>query len=168
MNILMIILRLIHVLSGVFWAGSTFVFVTHIAPTVKATGAEGQKFMAHLAGQGKISNALMIAGGLVLLSGWTMYFLQGWQLAYKTASGIVLGLGVILGTLVFMHGAFVQRRATMDLARLGAQVAASGGPPSPDQAAELGRLAGKIERNGIILAYLLGITVICMGVFQYL
>ena len=168
MDLTMIILRLIHVLSGVFWAGTTFVLVSHVSPAVKATGPEGQKFMQHLAGQGQITNALLITGLLTLLSGWTMYFVQNWQSAYNTAGGVVLGLGAVLGSSAFLHGAFVQRKLTITAAGLGKQVATAGGPPTPDQAAEMGRLAAKIQRNGTVLAYILGITVICMATFQYL
>ena len=167
MNVLMIILRLTHVLAGVFWAGATFVFASHVTPAVKATGPEGQKFMAYLSGKGKISNALGIAGILVVLSGLTMYFLNRWHLN-TSLSGIALTLGAVLGLAAFFHGLFVQRKAIENMKALGMQIAAAGGPPSPEQTSEMGRLAGKIERNGIILSYTLGVTVILMGIFQYL
>lgn len=167
MDILMIILRVIHVLSGVFWVGTTFVFASHITPAVKATGTEGQRFMQHLSGQGKISNALGLAGILVVVTGWWMYFGQGWQLQGNTTNGVVLGFGAIIGTLGFLHGAFVQRKAISGLTALAKQVAAAGGPPSPEQAAELGKLSGKVERNGRLLAYLLALAVAAMGTFQY-
>ena len=167
MNILMIVLRLVHVLSGVFWAGATFVFASHVTPAVKATGPEGQKFMAHLSGRGRISDALGITGALVVISGLTMYFLNRWHLN-TTLSGIALTLGALLGLAAFLHGAFVQRRAIDSMKTIGMEVAASGGPPSPEQMEMMGKLAGKIERNGTILAYTLGVTVILMGIFQYL
>jgi hypothetical protein len=167
MDILMIILRLTHVLSGVFWAGATFVLASHVTPAVAATGTEGQKFMQHLAGKGKISNALGITGILAMVSGWWMYFGQSWQLQYNSANGVVLGLGAIMGTLAFFHGAFVQRKATTELSAMGMQIASSGGPPTPDQAAAMGRLAGKVTRNGQILAYILALTVAAMASFQY-
>lgn len=167
MNIVMVILRLIHVLAGVFWAGATFVMASHISPTVRASGTEGQKFMQNLAGKSNISNALGLTGTLTLLSGLIMYGLQGWETRLNTPAGIVLTLGVVLGTGAFFHGLFVQRKAIKEMQTLGASIAAAGGPPTPDQAARLGTLSEKINRNGIMLAYLLGVTVILMGVFQY-
>lgn len=168
MDVWMVILRLIHVLSGVFWAGATIVFASHITPSVKATGEAGQKFMGYLSGKAKISNALGIAGTLALLSGLTMYVMQGWENRLDTASGIGLTIGVILGAGAYFHGLFVQRKAILGMQSLGMQIAASGGPPSPDQAAAMGKLAGKVERNGVILAYVLALTVVLMGTFQYL
>ena len=167
MNTLMIVLRLIHVLSGVFWAGATFVFASHVTPAIKATGPEGQKFMAHLSGKGRISDALGITGALVVLSGLAMYFLNRWYVN-TTLSGIALTLGALLGLGAFLHGAFVQRKAIASMKTIGMQVAASGGPPTPEQTEQMGQLAAKIERNGMILAYTLGVTVILMGIFQYL
>jgi uncharacterized membrane protein len=34
----MIILRLIHILSGIFWVGTAFFFVLFFEPTIKAAG----------------------------------------------------------------------------------------------------------------------------------
>ena len=45
MAILIIVLRIIHIFSGVFWVGFAFFNIGFLQPTVKATGAEGQKTM---------------------------------------------------------------------------------------------------------------------------
>ncbi|MGB3716048.1 MAG: hypothetical protein WA996_16605 [Candidatus Promineifilaceae bacterium] len=37
----MVILRLIHIVSGIFWAGATFFLVGFVSPAVQATGLEG-------------------------------------------------------------------------------------------------------------------------------
>lgn len=166
MDVLMIILRLVHVLSGVFWAGATFIFASHVTPAVKASGPDGQKFMAALTARGRLSNSLGIAGILAVVSGWAMFFNNNWH-QDRTINGIVLGIGAVLGTLGFLHGAIVQRKAIMEMAAMGMRAAAAGGPPSPELAAEMGRQAGKIERNGVILAYILGLTVAAMASFPY-
>jgi hypothetical protein len=123
--------------------------------------------MQQLSGQGRLSDALGITGGLVILSGLIMYFVNSWHL--NTAlSGIALTLGALIGISAFLHAAFVQRKAISNMKTLGMEIAASGGPPSPEQGQEMGQLAAKIERNGVLLSYLLGVTVILMGTFQYL
>jgi len=169
MAILMIILRLLHVVCGIYWAGSTFLIATHITPTVKAIAPDGQKFMAHLSGKANISNWLGITATLTFLSGATMYFLN-FQSKYppNTGQGIAILLGAILGTLSWGHGATAQRKAILTMQNLGMQIASQGKPPTPEQAAEMGMLSGKVERNGQILAVMLGITVALMGTFQYI
>lgn len=73
MDVLMVILRLTHVLSGVFWAGATFFLVSMIAPSVAATGAEGQKFMQYLALRSRMTVGLFLTATLTALSGVIMY-----------------------------------------------------------------------------------------------
>ena len=167
MAILMIVLRMLHVIGGVFWAGSTLMLASHVTPSVRATGDSGQKFMQQLAGRSSFSDWLAITAVLSFLSGWTMYFLQGWYKSYTTPTDLVLGAGAVLGSAAFLHGLFVQRKATMRMRALGQEIAAAGGPPSSEQAAEAGELSAKISRNGVLLAYMLGITVVLMGTFQY-
>ncbi len=168
MDIYMVILRLIHILSGVFWAGATFILASHITPTVKATGTAGQEFMKYLSGKAKLSDILGLTGLLSLLSGLIMYSLQGWDRQLSSPSWIALTLGAIIGAAAYFHGLFVQRKAITGLQTVATQIEASGGPPSPDLVAQMGAMAAKIEKNGQLLAYLLGAAVVLMGVFQYL
>ena len=41
MSYLIIFLRLVHILAGVFWVGTAFVMTFYIAPTVGATAEAG-------------------------------------------------------------------------------------------------------------------------------
>ena len=168
MNVVMVVLRILHVAGGVYWAGATFVLASHVSPSAKATGEAGQAFMRHLSGKAKLSDALGVTGTITLLSGLIMYGLQGWDKQLGSANGIALTLGVVLGAAAYFHGLFVQRKAITNLARTGAEIAAAGAPPSPEQIETIAGYQAKIERNGQILAYILAVTVVLMGVFQYL
>jgi len=169
MAVVMLILRLIHIPCGIYWAGATFVLASHITPTVKAIAPDGQKFMAYFSGKANISGWLGVTASLTFLSGATMYFLN-FQTKYppSTVQGIAILTGAILGTLAWGHGATAQRKAIENMQKLGMQIASQGKPPTPEQAAEMGVMSGKIERNGQILAIMLGITVILMATFQYI
>jgi uncharacterized membrane protein len=50
-----IILRLIHILAGIFWVGTAFLLAGFLAPTLRATGSEGGRFMRHLMQQRSFS-----------------------------------------------------------------------------------------------------------------
>jgi uncharacterized membrane protein len=169
MVLTLLFLRLIHVVCGVFWAGTTFVLATHISPTIKAIAPDGQKFMTYLTGKAKISDWLGITASLTFLSGGIMYFIN-FQTMYlpSTGQGIALLMGVILGSVAWGHGATAQRGAIGKMQKLGMEIAKTGGPPTPEQAAEMGKLSAKIEQNGQLLAIMLGITVVLMGTFQYI
>jgi uncharacterized membrane protein len=43
-----LLLRLIHILAGVFWVGAIFLIAGFLLPTARAMGREGGRFMQHL------------------------------------------------------------------------------------------------------------------------
>src|SRR5437773_9256329 len=45
-NTLILVLRLLHIVSGAFWLGSVIFAVLLVEPTAKAFGAGGQRFLA--------------------------------------------------------------------------------------------------------------------------
>src|SRR2546430_1371269 len=63
-----ILLRVIHILSGVFWAGATFFLVGFLQPVVAASGPEGGRLMQRLTSQKRFQMAMPVAAGLTLLS----------------------------------------------------------------------------------------------------
>lgn len=77
MNMLMTLLRVVHIVARVFWVVVSFFFDTGILePTVQAIGAEGQKVMQHLTSQTRFTEMAQAAATLTLLSGWIMYWNQ--------------------------------------------------------------------------------------------
>ncbi len=42
------LLRLIHILAGIFWVGAILLIAGFLLPTSRATGREGARFMQHL------------------------------------------------------------------------------------------------------------------------
>ena len=46
MDLLVVVLRLIHIFGAVFWAGGSFMLVSFIEPTAIKTEAAGQKIYA--------------------------------------------------------------------------------------------------------------------------
>src|SRR3989475_10257866 len=60
----MILLRVIHILSGVFWAGATFFLVGFLQPVVAASGPEGGRLMQRLTSQKRFQMAMPVAAGL--------------------------------------------------------------------------------------------------------
>jgi uncharacterized membrane protein len=68
-----IILRLIHILAGVFWAGTAFLMAGFLIPTMRATGKEGGVFIQHLMRERRLHAVLGVAMLLTVLSGIAMY-----------------------------------------------------------------------------------------------
>jgi uncharacterized membrane protein len=171
MSIVLVILRLIHIVGGVFWAGGTFVMVGFLTPTVNAAGPEGPRFMQRLMGEKRLSAALAVAALLTSLSGILLYlhysgnFNPQWL---STKAGMALTIGGVAGLLAYGHGAAVIGRANMRMMAIGKAMAAAGGPPTPEQAQELQMLQGKAQRGAVLTAILLSIALIGMSIAQVL
>ena len=57
----LIVLRLIHILGGIFWVGSALTFFYFVQPTASATAPESQRFMLHLLGTRRLGDATLAA-----------------------------------------------------------------------------------------------------------
>lgn len=168
MDVYVLVLRFVHVLTGVFWAGSAIFFPTLLIPAVGDAGEAGGRVMGAL-NERKLSTWLSAAAGLTVLSGILLYVRDSSLNAGFGSSGpgIVFGVGGLaaLGSLIV--GGAIVGRATKRLAELGKAVAAGGGKPTPEQGAELGALSARVGRFSKINAILLVIAVICMGTARY-
>lgn len=169
MDILMVILRLIHIFAGVFWVGATFTLVRFIAPTVTSTGEVGQQFMAHMTSRTKFSQMMGLAGTLSLLSGLIMYYIIFFDrdVAINSGYGISMTVGAIFGFVTLVLGFAIQFRAIARMNEIRAEMAAAGSPPSSTQLAELRTMAEKLSMGTRIGAVLMTIALIGMSIAQY-
>jgi hypothetical protein len=171
MNYYVITLRLIHIFTGVFWAGAAWMIAGFVEPAVRATGPEGGKFMRQLAGPGRLPFFMQAASGLNVLSGLLLYWRAsgGLQTSWITSGP---GLGYTVSSLAalaaFVLGFLIQGRAAERMAALGREIQAAGGPPNPAQIKEMQALQERIRQGGLVGGVLLAIAVIGMGVARYL
>ena len=147
----MTVLRLIHIVAGGFWAGAGILMGWFVAPAARSAGPGAGPFMQALLKR-KVPMILISSGVVTVGAGlwlWairqpTMSRWQDWALAIGALAAIVavtLGIGW-------------QRPTGAKMMALGTQIAAGGSPPTPEQAAEMGRLQGKLARYGSTLSYL--------------
>ena len=147
----MLILRLIHIVAGGFWAGAGILMGWVIAPAARAAGPGAGPFMQALLKR-KATLVLITAGLITIASGiWllsirrpTMSRWQDWALV----------IGALAGIAAVTIGFGLQRPTGKKMQALGAEIAAGGSPPSQAQGAEMGRLQGNMSRYGSILSYL--------------
>ncbi len=159
----MTILRLIHILSAIFWVGSTLFITLFLEPTVEALGPEGGKFMQKLTG-GRLSPAMGVAGLLTILTGLWMYasVSGGFDPAVMFSTRLPLTLGALAGIISLVVGLLVQGRTAGELKALGKKIAAQGGPPTPEQASQIAALQNALQRGGRLNAILMVLAVIGM------
>lgn len=167
MNWLIIVLRLIHILFGVFWAGSIFFIVSFMLPTARAAGPAGAPFMQRFARAGFV-NAALGSGALTALAGFGLMWAvsNGDSAWFGSPTGIVLSIGALAALVTLAIGFFVQR-PTMGRMKAIAIAIEQNGAPTPEQAAELPLLQAKMGKVARTAAWLLAITVVCMAVARY-
>ena len=165
-----IILRLIHIFAGVFWAGVAFFTAGLLMPAVAKMGPEGGRFIQQFAQRTQISKYMSLAALLTVIPGILLYIIDsGFRPAWITTGlGIGWTIGGLAGIAAFLHGGLVTGRTSNRIAQLGQEIAAAGGPPSPAQMAEMGQLQAKMREAGIVSAILLAVAVLGMTVARYL
>lgn len=165
MNILMIFLRSIHIIAGIFWAGTAFFFVLSFEPTLKAAGAAGGTVMGRLT-MSKFPLFMAIASILTVGIGIVMYLIDshGLQVSWiASPAGIALTIGSLAGIAAFIEGLVVQVPANNRMAALQKEILAGGGQPTPTQMEEMQALQVKISEASRLGAVLMLIAVIGMA-----
>jgi hypothetical protein len=162
MDTYMVVLRILHILAGVFWVGAAFTTILFIQSTAREVGPAAGPFIAHLAGKKRLVDWVLRAAGLTILAGLLLYWrvsdgLDGDWLA--SAPGVSLTVGALCGIAAFTLGLTVVRPTIMASLAIGREVAASGGPPSPEQGARMGGLQQRSKAVGQVIVPLLVVAV---------
>jgi len=169
MNLLMIVLRIIHIFSGVFWVGVSLFNIGFLQPTIQSTGSEGQKVMQHLTTQTRFTMTVYTAATLSLLSGLIMYWiLFGFRLsALSSGYGLSLTIGGLAGIVAWFVALFVVRRIIGRMQAVGRAVQKQGGPPNPEQVAAMQAAGAQLAKLGKWGVALMVVALLGMSAGQY-
>ncbi|HJR82273.1 MAG TPA: hypothetical protein VJ821_19525 [Anaerolineales bacterium] len=161
------LLRIIHIVAGVFWVGGTLIMTVFVGPTIGATGESGQRFVGHLMNNLKFSNRMSIAAGLTIVAGFILYWIdsQGFTSAWMSSgAGRGFGIGAAFAFIGFIFGIMIGR-TTKAMAQLGAQMQ---GKPSPNQLAQMQTIQKRQATYSMIAAAALVLATVFMAVARYL
>jgi hypothetical protein len=171
MDTYMVVLRILHILAGVFWVGAGLTTILFLQPTAREVGPAAGPFMAHLAGKKKLVDWVLRAAGLTILAGLLMFWRVTSGLEWDritSAYGISLTIGALAAIAAFSLGLSVVKPTIMASLSIGRDVAASGGPPTPEQGAQLQALQQRGKAIGRVIVPLLVIAVSGMAAARYL
>jgi hypothetical protein len=164
-----IILRLIHILAGIFWVGTMILLAGFLLPNARASGPEGGRFIQSLMQQRRLQVYLGLTALLTILSGLTMYA----RLAAATHGawagsrpGISYGVGAAAAILGAAIGGGVGSSAGRKMLALGQTIGSAA--PSAEQRAELSRLQARMALGARLAASLLIIAAGAMAMARYL
>ena len=167
MIVLLIVLRILHVLGGVFWVGAALAMNLFINPSLRATAEAGQKVTAHLITQTKFAAALVVSSATTVLAGTWLYwidsngFFYGWM---NTATGVAFGVGGLFAFVGWGTG-FVLSRTGAAMGKLAGQIR---GAPTPDQQAQLAVLGRRQVNFSTINLASLTIATVLMAMARFL
>jgi len=166
MDFVTIVLRLIHILAGVFWVGSAMVSAFFLAPAVAATGAAGQQMMGHMVNSGKMTVRITAAAILTVLAGAILYlrdsdlFRSPWT---YSSSGWGFGIGAVFALVGLGFGMMVGRNAK----KIGEIAGAAKGNPTAEQIADMKAAQKQMSTSSAISTVALIIALACMATARY-
>lgn len=166
----LLVLRLVHVLGGIFWVGSGLFTTFFLLPALAKSGpAAGAVFGALQ--QRRMFTVLPIVAVLTLLSGARLIWIvsSGFSPAWMgTRMGQTFLWSGVAAVLAFVVGMLVARPAGAKAARLGAQLAALPEPERGARMAEVDRLRRRSAAGGAAATTLLLLAAAGMSIARYL
>ena len=169
-NAEIVVLRAVHIVFGSFWVGTVLAGTFFFFPSARAMGVEGGKYIQRLMA-GKYPKVVSSAAGLTLLSGYRLIWIVSGGLTAAWAQsryGIALLSGTIDATIAFVVGIVMVKKTGEKMAALGAQIAASGQPPTPEQGAQIAAYQKTQKLGMYITSVLLTLTLLAMAVARFI
>jgi uncharacterized membrane protein len=166
MDILMVILRLVHIFAGIFWVGTGLFVAIIIIPAMQ--NMRSSQLMQMIMRHSRFDMAMTVSALLTTLAGVWLYvrvsdgFNADWM---RDPGSIVLSIGAVAGLLAFGHGGAALGSITGKYAKL---AKALDGEPSAAQQQELMALQARIATHSRISLILMIIAVIGMASARYL
>jgi len=171
MGVIVLLLRLLHIVSGALWVGMAVFTGLFLAPALQEVGPDGGKVMAALQRRG-IMTVMPILALVTLLSGAWLYwrdsagFTPGWMV---TPVGLAFGLGGVAALIAYGLGIGVMRPAMMRVVALTESL----GPGTGEQEraarmSEIQQLRARGTAVGRLVALFLILAAAAMAVARYL
>jgi len=167
MNIVVLVLRLLHILGGVIWVGGALAVNFFIGPALGATGEAGKQFAGHLMGKTRFTAVMTGAALTSVTAGFILYgidsnwFTSAWQ---SSGTGIGFGIGAFFALIGLVTG-IMNGNNNRAMGRLGAQIQ---GKPTSEQAAQLGAIRKQQAWVIPVNTYSLLLTVLFMATARYI
>ncbi len=166
MNYLVIVLRLIHILSGVFWVGSSLFLSIFLTPALAANPESAPKYMSYLITKAKLSTRVSGAAILTVLAGGWLYWIDSaggtssWTRS-GPGTGFAAGaffalIGLVTGMLVGIHSS-----------RVGTTAAQIQGKPTDEQMQRIKNSQKQLSIVGPISTVALILALVCMATARY-
>lgn len=166
----MLVLRFIHIVASVCWAGGGFTIFLFVEPTAKKLAPMGMEFVEQMVTKGRFSIFMVVSSTLTLLSGVLLFWQDAsgqWLEWMRTGPGLGFTLGSITGVVVYFVGMLGVNPRAIKLSKLGAEIKAAGGPPTAAQGALLQKLDKEMSAYSLADFVLVAVSLGLMASARY-
>jgi uncharacterized membrane protein len=165
-----VILRLIHVLGGVFWVGGMLVMGLFVMPALASAGPAAGAVMAGL-NQKKFPVVMPIVALLTILSGIRLMMIDSANFAgawFASPVGRTFSTAGGLALLAFLFGMMLVRPAMMKALSLGQQMAGADEAAKARITAEMAAARKRGQVGNLIVIVLLVLAALGMATARYM
>ena len=171
----MLVFRGIHILAGVLWVGSAFLFAAFIEPTAAKLGPGAGPFMNELVEKRKVPMWITVIATFNIVAGAFLYWAAWhekasdfgtngtWSSWIGSAPGRVFTLGALCAITGYLIGLIGVAGNVVKMNELGGEIAAGGGPPTPEQGAAMQKLQERLRLYSRTDLVFLIVAVLCMA-----
>lgn len=166
----LIVLRFVHVVASVCWAGGGFITYLFVEPTAKSLAPMGRQFIQQMAGKHRFNTFMVVSSTLTVLSGALLlwYATSGGLGSYvSTGPGLGFALGSLIGVAVYFVGMFGVGMRIGKMTKIGEEIQIAGGPPTPAQAATLQKLDKEVALYSKIDFWMVALALALMATARY-
>jgi len=166
----LLILRLVHILGGIFWVGSLMFTSFFLIPVIGSSPVVAGQVMAGLQKR-RLFTLLPIVALLTIASGVRLLSIAsaGFSSAYfSTSVGRVFAASALAATVAFLLSLLISRPGFVRVGRLGASLASSTDEGARERiTAEMQRLSRRVAIANAIVAVLLLFAAAGMAIARY-
>jgi uncharacterized membrane protein len=163
---IVLVLRAIHILAGIFWVGGAVIVGLFIFPAIRAAGASGQPVLVEIMLRRKLAVYIPLSAVLTMLAGFALFYrnmsLSGGAWA-RSPMGGGMSVGVVTAIIAAIFGMGVAAPAARKLAGAGQ---AAGAPALT--ADERTRLQKRAQLGSVVAMVMLVVAATAMAVARYL
>lgn len=165
-----LVLRLVHIVSGAFWFGAALTMFLFLQPTAQATASAGQAFMLHLLRNRRFSEVVLTAAMLTVGAGSILFWRDsgGLQLTWMSEPpGLGFTVGAAAAWVALLIFASIGYPTGRRLVAIGDRLDRVHRPPTAEELQALAGAQRVLQRVGVTVLILLAIAIAAMATARY-
>jgi len=166
----LIVLRVIHVVGGVFWVGTMLFNAFFLGPAMAMSGPAAGSVAMNLQKR-HFFTAMPVAAILTMLAGLRLMMITSSRFSgefFGSPMGRTYSVSGTIAIIAFVYGMAVTRPSMAKVATLGQQAATADEPAREKLTAEIRAAQQRARQSTLVVALLLAVTAMGMSVARYL